>query len=123
LLEVGASFLIPSGPGDFLHLFVVCSSEKQLPDMRILVPISSIKSGVFFDPSCLVDVGEHDFIRMKSYAHYKHIQQRSSSKIISCLESGAYVSKGAVSQSLLAKLITGMLTSDFTEPWVYDLLD
>ena len=123
MLKVGTTFLIPSGPGEFLHLFVVCSAQRDLPDMRILVPIFSKKDGVFFDPACEINIGEHSFITKNSFAHYKHIQQRSSSKIVECLENGSYISKPALSDELLTRILAGLKQSDFVEPWVFELID
>jgi hypothetical protein len=88
--------------------------------MRILVPISSKKADVFFDPACEVFAGEHDFITKDSFAHYKHIQQRSSSKIELCIGNGAYVGKANVSTELLKRITDGIMLSDFVEPWVLD---
>ena len=120
MLKAGASFLIPSGPGDFLHLFVVCSEEQAPPDMRILVPISSKKPGVYFDPACEIIAEEHEFVTRDSFVHYRHIQQRSSSKIVSCLENGSYIPKPDVSEELLERIRCGINLSDFVEPWVMD---
>jgi hypothetical protein len=88
--------------------------------MRILVPISSKKADVFFDPACEVFAGEHDFITKDSFAHYKHMQQRSSSKIELCIGNGAYVGKPNVSTELLKRITDGIMLSDFVEPWVLD---
>ena len=86
--------------------------------MRILVPVSSKKPGVFFDPACEILAGEHAFITKDSFVHYKHIQQRSSSKVISCLENGSYIPKPDVTEELLKRITDGIKLSDFVEPWV-----
>jgi len=118
MLAIGTAFLVPSGPAEFLHLNVVGTGPIEPPDMRLLIPISSIKDGVFYDQTCVLDVGEHPFITKPSFVFYRHIQQRSAAKISKCLENGDFIAKDCASDLLIAKIITGIPKSNFTAPWV-----
>lgn len=118
----GNAFLIPSGPQDYLHLHIVCSHGGGVPDQRVLVSISSIKDGKFFDPTCIVEAGEHTFVNKKSFVEYRHTQERSALKIVACINNGGYVPKADISPDLLERVIKGFYKSDFTAPWVLSLL-
>tara|TARA_R110002073_G_scaffold332202_1_gene517802 strand:- start:32 stop:418 length:387 start_codon:yes stop_codon:yes gene_type:complete len=118
MVEFGGTFLVPSGPADYLHLHVIATPNIDAPDMRLLVPISSIKPDSFFDETCIIETGEHEFITKRSYVAYRHIQQRSASKISACLQSGEFILKPNLQQHVLARLVTGISTSLFTAPWV-----
>lgn len=119
---LGTAFLVPSGPRDYLHLHVVCNDGGNTPDWRILVSISSIKDHKFHDPSCEIEAGEHPFISRRSFVEYRHAQQRSAEQIKRCLETGAYVAKEPVSQELLDRIVAGFSVSDFTDPWVLEII-
>lgn len=114
--------MVPSGPADFLHLHIVATKAKAPPDFRLLIPITSIKPGQFFDPTCLIAPGEHSFIIKESYVLYREIQQRSAAKILACLDNGEFIVKEPVSQALLHRILDGAFVSDFTAPWVFKLL-
>lgn len=86
--------------------------------MRLLIPISSTKPNAFFDPTCVIEVGEHPFITKQSFVAYRHIQERSASKIEKCLEQGEFVLKPDCSKQLLQRILEGIDRSNFTAPWV-----
>ena len=122
MLAQGTAFLVPSGPAEFLHLHVVGSGPRANPDFRLLIPITSKKTGRFFDPACEIAAGTHSFITKDSYVLYKEIQKRSASKIATCIEIGEFVLKDPVSEELLLRIQAGIRTSDFTAPWVHEFL-
>lgn len=113
----GDTFLVPSGPGEYLHLHVICTGPRLIPDMRLLVPVSSIKEGAFHDPACVIEAGEHEFITKRSFVAYRHAQERSASKIDACLASGVFVAKPPMTADLLARILAGFAQSDFAAPW------
>lgn len=118
----GDTFLVPSGPEDYLHLHIVCSGEATAPDMRLLVPVSSIKHGQFFDPTCIIEAGRHGFIRKDSYVAYRHAMPRSAGKIEQNIQSGVFVAKAPLDADLLERVVNGFFISDFSAPWVLDFL-
>ncbi len=122
MLAQGTTFLVPSGPAEFLHLHVVASGPRAHPDFRLLIPITSKKAGRFHDPACEILAGEHSFITKDSYVLYREIQKRSASKVVACIENGEFVLKDPVSQDLLTRILAGVGISDFTAPWVREFL-
>lgn len=123
VVGIGNAYLIPSGPDDGLHLSIVCTGEKARPDFRLLVNITSIKTGKFYDATCVIKAGEHPFIRHDSYVSYRHSSQCTSSKIERSIERGIYVPKEDVSIELLKRIIEGFYLSEFTSPWVIEILE
>lgn len=71
----GDTLLMPSGPD--LHLFVLVlgpvamAGYGKAPQI-VLVNVSTIRDGVPFDPTCIIEPGEHPFIQKRSYVVYRH---------------------------------------------------
>ncbi len=72
-----ATLLIPSGPAhdpDRKHLFIVLTDPAQVLEYTekysLLVGVASVQTDLPHDPTCLLDAGDHEFIRHKSYVHY-----------------------------------------------------
>lgn len=67
------TLLIPSGPQhdvNRLHLHIVCTNPCR-HNTVILVSVSSIVDGVYYDPTCVLQVGDHIFIKRQSYVYYR----------------------------------------------------
>jgi hypothetical protein len=122
LLSLGSTFLVPSGPGEQLHLHVVCIGPQAVPDMRLLVPFSSIKEKTFFDTACVIEAGEHEFIVKRSFVAYRHAQQRSAAKVLDCLAKGVFAPKPDLRRDVFARVIEGFRLSDFAAPWALKML-
>ncbi|MCT9837521.1 hypothetical protein N3K61_24580, partial [Escherichia coli] len=64
--------LAPTGPCNHLH--VICNDPVYYPVNDcycvLVVNISSIKDGVPHDPSCVLNSGDHRFIKHPSYVVY-----------------------------------------------------
>lgn len=120
-VSLGDTFLIPSGPSGS-HLFVVCTEEMANGD-RLLVSISSIRTGRFSDPTCVIVAGEHPFIKHHSYVAYGKVEQRDTAHILRCVECGVFIPRQPCSPELLRRIILGFRSSDFTRPWVLEILD
>lgn len=120
-VDVGDAFLIPSGPSGS-HLFVVCTGETQ-SGFRLLVSISTVREGKHHDPTRIVEPGAHPFVTARSYVAYGKADQRTTEHILRCVEKGLFIPKPAVSQELLEHILSGFDESDFTKPWVFELLE
>lgn len=122
IMDAGTSFLIPSGPEEFLHLCIICTGKSHAPDHRLLVNISSIKEGKFFDETCIIEIGEHPFVKCRSYVAYQHADQKTSAHILRCIEGGLFIQKQKLSTELLERITTGFNNSKFVAPWVKDFI-
>lgn len=101
---------------------MVCTGESQ-SGFRLLVSISTVREGKFYDPTRIIEPGLHPFITARSYVAYGKAEQRTTEHILLCVEKGLFIPKPAVSRELLAHLVSGFDESDFTKPWVFELLD
>lgn len=67
------AFLMPSGPNpqvdDDYHLFVVLTDPGKHSDV-LMANASTVHAGVSHDTTCLLQVGDHPFIKQTSYIVY-----------------------------------------------------
>lgn len=61
------AFLVPSGPGN--HIFFLMTDPAK-NDEILLLNVTTVRAGVVHDPSCYLNVGDHDFITHQSYVSY-----------------------------------------------------
>nr|WP_325251366.1 hypothetical protein [Amylibacter sp.] len=122
-VEQGETFLIPSGPAEYMHLCIVCTNNSGTPDIRLLVTITSIKEGKYHDPACLLNEGDHPFIKKPSFVSYRHCDQRSASKIRACIDNGTFISKAPLDANTLNRIIDGFQISEQTPPWALKMIE
>jgi hypothetical protein len=69
--------LVPSGtlsdPSRH-HLFVLVTNACNA-NFHLAISISSIKSGISHDPTCIIEKDEHPFVDLRSYVVYARPQQ------------------------------------------------
>ena len=118
-MEKGSAFLKQSGTPDDperMHLFVVltppCNNNHQL-----IVPICSIKEGIFHDPSCILDVGDNAFIQRPSYVLYRRIDKIHKDHLDQRISNKTYIHKENVSDQVLEKIKAGIMTSSLIPRW------
>lgn len=118
----GGTLLIPSGSNanpDSKHLFVILNDACP-QSQHALVSISTIRLGQYHDPSCIIDVGEHEFVREKSFVKYQMARLEKSDHLIKCVAGWTFTEKPPVSETLLVRIIAGVELSDFTPKFVQD---
>lgn len=110
-IQAGMGIFIPSGPvGE--HLFVVVGDIEMIDGREkiLLAPIESLlpKS----DQSCLLNVGDYEFIQRPSHIGYRHCRSDDVSHVQACLKSGTFrLAKTNVSSALLARIRLGYKSS------------
>lgn len=119
-LKVGNTFFM-SGTGGVnnpagAHLMVCVG--MTLDGGALIVPITSRHDQS--DPSCILDVGDHPFIKHESCAAYYHFKKISLAAINAEMASGAVRNQGSVSVDALRRLQVGIVTSDEIAPWAYE---
>ncbi|MCH8270038.1 MAG: hypothetical protein IH985_02350 [Planctomycetes bacterium] len=70
-MKIGDTFLITK-PGRTLdtHLWIVLSDPAANPDKVLIVNLTSCKDRKSIDESCILDVGDHPWVREQSYVNY-----------------------------------------------------
>lgn len=111
--EIGCTLHIPSGPTGN-HLFVILfgpmSNESYgLEQQFLLVPLCTATSRS--EPSCIVRLGEHPFVKHKSYIDYAVAEIRSESSLKQSIISGAFQFSDKTSSELLEKIRSGFSQS------------
>lgn len=109
-MNVGDTF-VNRDPGHPLHLWLVCT----LPDDEgrvVILNLTSFDSGT--DPTCLIEGGEHPFVRHDSLIEYQRGQLVPIAWIERAFDAGLFFSHAAASDELIAKIREGACRSDFT---------
>lgn len=91
-----ATLLIPSSPDnlrDVKHLFIILTnpptSEKQAK--VLLVNVSTVYNNHVFDDACIIEAGEHTFIKRRSFIHYRYARIEEASMLIKKVKSGEFI--------------------------------
>lgn len=113
-----ATLLIPSSPNNLKeinHLFIILTnppnSEKQAK--VLLVNVSTVYNNHVFDDACIIESGEHPFIKRRSFIYYRYARIEEASILIKEVKSGKFIAHEAISDSLYEKIIIGLLKSKF----------
>jgi len=110
------TLLIPTGAVRHLHIVMndpVFSPEHKRESV-LLVNLSSIKEGLPYDDACVLEAGEHSFIRHPSYVHYRGAVISSVSRITDKVGLGDYTALEPVSNELYASVLKGFSVSRYT---------
>lgn len=79
-----------------------------------MVPFCSIYADKQYDDACIVQSGEHDFIRHESYIYYERCRyDLSVQEVQKSIERRLFVDKGNVTPALFVRIIMGAKISDF----------
>lgn len=103
------TLLILSGPVEHLHIVMndpVYSHEHGW-DGVLAVNISSIKHGIYHDPSCIVQPGEHPFVNRDSWVVYKEAVVMQCDRLDYKLASGEIRGHQTVTDELFANVRAG----------------
>jgi len=113
-----ATILVPSGPStdpDRLHLHVLVA---QMETDWLLVSLSSVPEGFRFDGTTVAAVGEHPFVRQRSYIAYRHARIESQQTLLNGVNSGAFLPREAVPNELFGRICSGFDFSPFCTPYI-----
>lgn len=116
-----ATLLIPSGPEhdpDRKHLFILLTDpfgrleedEKQV----LMVSTSTVRTGMFHDPTCLLFPGDHPFIKHDSFVSYRTARIEEAGKLVRGVKSGALIPKGSMEGEIVARICKGLTESRHT---------
>lgn len=104
-----ASLLIPSSQKDDNHLFVIitnpCKEGKVL-----IINFSTIRSDKH-DPACVVNKGDHVFIKHPSYVVYRYSKIVSANELSKKVKSGEFIQHQPITDQLLARIQDGISSS------------
>ena len=118
-----ATLLIPSGPTndpERKHLFVLLTDpieasgfdEKQV----LLVNIASVPNGLPYDATCIIQPGEHRFIKHESYVFYAKARIEAANALLRGVKSGQLIPHEIIDQALVKRICDGLQQSPHTTP-------
>lgn len=115
------ALLVPSNPQGNLsknHLFVILNEPVGPQQEIIIVPICTVYEDRKYDDSCIVNAGDHDFIKHPSYVYYRKCRQHTAFELKRGIENRLFVDKGIVSVELFDRIISAASRSKFTPRFV-----
>lgn len=101
--------LIPSGPSN--HLFIVCNDTCNL-GANLLVNISSVVD--LCDTTCVLDVGDHPFIRYPSFVFYARAVIHRAENLQRGFENGAITPQDDLAEEAFQRVVDGITVSPDT---------
>ncbi len=114
-----ATVLIPSGPAhdpSRMHLFILLTDPVTDRHLVLFVSVSSVKFGCWHDPTCLLEVGDHPFIKMTSWVDYRTTEIEEAQKILNGLRAGLFVPMGTIDPSVFLRICEGLMFSNHVKP-------
>lgn len=124
VLGPATCYLIRSGTRDDpnrRHLFV-CLTPQTRCGRFVFVSISKVSPHYFCDEACRLAPGEHEFIKIESFARYQKATALSQAALDQMIaDSQAERLEPDASGELCDKLRAGLLASAFTPLWLRNL--
>lgn len=111
--------LLPTFRGnsdELKHLFFILTDpcedkETKRPEMLLLVNCSTVYPEKPFDNACVLDVGEHPFIKHKSYIYYKETRIESLIDIEQGIEQNRFIRREIINDALYERILKGAFSS------------
>lgn len=104
-----------------LHLFFVLTNPLSAAqfgygtNLKVLsVNISTIRDNVPYDNTCEIEIGEHPFIRNRSFVMYSRMMIDNAHDIEEMISNAVLVPRETCSVDLLERILQGALDSDRT---------
>lgn len=111
----GGTLLVPSGSPskpDGKHLFVIlnaaCSAGRHA-----MVSLSTIRDDQHHDASCILEIGEHEFVKSRSFIRYNLARIEATFALQNAVYASDYLVRAPMIPSVVDRMIAGALTSDF----------
>jgi hypothetical protein len=106
------TLLIPTGGKN--HLFAIIT-EKCPQGEHLIVNVTSVNAGISHDTTCILDIGDHPFIRRQSYVEYRRADIVSAAHMTKMVDSRVYQTSADISANVLQLLCDGIEDSPFVK--------
>jgi hypothetical protein len=118
-----ATLLIPSGPAnnpDRKHLFVLLTDPIEAPNFNgkqvLLANIASVPNRLPYDSTCILQPGEHRFIKHESYVYYAKARIEAANALLRGVKSGQLIAHEIMGQAIVQRICDGLQQSPHTTP-------
>jgi hypothetical protein len=106
-----AGLLMPYN--DAPHLFAVMNDP--CPDGQCLVlMVTTLKAGRYHDPACLLNVGDHPFIRHPSWIAYRIAETPRAAHVGNMVDKKLFIPRDDWTPAVFNRLAAGIYNSDDT---------
>jgi len=106
--------LIPTGPTKHLHF--ICCDPVYYPNLVkecvLVVNISSIEEELDFDNSCILDIGDHPFVKRPSSIYYRKAEILGADSISRNIAEGNFTVHQPCKDIVFNKILDGFNVSD-----------
>jgi hypothetical protein len=127
-LEIGNTFINKKTTQDApkKHLWIIISYPFGEPEQIIIANLTSWRTEAtateLNDASCIVDVGEHDFVKEKSYIFYREAHFAKTKDFEEAINKGLVISQDDCSDELLCKILVGASKSNLIPFGIINIL-
>lgn len=104
----------PSQGSSKKHLFVVLAGPLGDEDEFLLVSLSRVQAGVPYDDTCLLDTGDHPFVKQLTYVRYDLAAIHSRAYLERAVSNGIMLVKQPVTLELYERICDGLKQSVLT---------
>jgi hypothetical protein len=116
-LEIGCTFL-------YKHLYIIISHPFDIPERIIAVNLTTWRDTAteLNDASCIANIGEHPFIKEKSYIYYRETIRPYIRDLQKAVSQELIIPNEKCSESFLNKILEGSAKSQFIPLWAIQVL-
>lgn len=108
------TLLIPTGP--CYHLHIICNDPVFYPTITkecvLAVNISTIDPCIDYDKTCLLNVGDHPFIKHESYVYYRKADIFGASSIARSVADGTFSTHAPFDDPVFDRVLAGFTASN-----------
>lgn len=104
------SILVPSGRDKHLH--IVCNDPTPYPkyanaESVLLVNITTLYPDLPFDPTCILNIGDHPFIQHQSFVFYGKADIFAATRLVAGVQSGELVVRQECPGPTFTRVLSG----------------
>ena len=107
-MNAGDTFLPPV---PYNHLYMVISDPSIDPSKVVMVSFTTHTPNE--EQLCIVEKGEHPFVKVKTVVRYKDARCSSATDIEKAVSNGSLATQAPLSEELLMRIRDGAALSDF----------
>jgi hypothetical protein len=123
-LCLGDSFLNKPGENLPQHLWFIISYPKISPEEIVIVNLTTWQDNrIGQDASCILETGEHPFIKHKSFIKYSEAKIVTKKQLIKLFNAGLVESHKGLDQDTLRKILCGAADSHFLKLQIKKILE
>ncbi|MBF0311549.1 MAG: hypothetical protein HQL56_18715 [Magnetococcales bacterium] len=81
----------------------------------LLVSVSSVgKAGSWHDTTCILNQGDHPFVKHQSFVFYTRSRNENANKVVKGVKGGSFVPQDPLDQEVYERICGGMSVSPYT---------